>query len=171
MKKQIPYEAQIIRVADEYDALVHKRQYKSHIGIVDSLKIIIANTKPSPNAPKNTGFTKAGKNNKRVVKALLKVVIDDIEYEISSAIDYVKELESELERYKKIENYINKKNSSTKNKDIIYYEQYIDLLLQPGESVEEFDGLYQELKDAYKLRKDILNGLYLEIKNIKKLRI
>ena len=171
VKKQIPYEAQIIRVADEYDALVHKRQYKSHIGIVDSLKIIIANTKPSPNAPKNTVFTKAGKNNKRVVKALLKVVIDDIEYEISSAIDYVKELESELERYKKIENYINKKNSSTKNKDIIYYEQYIDLLLQPGESVEEFDGLYQELKDAYKLRKDILNGLYLEIKNIKKLRI
>ena len=41
LKKDIPYEAQIIRVADEYDALVNKRQYKSHIGITDSLKIII----------------------------------------------------------------------------------------------------------------------------------
>ena len=29
-KKDIPYEGQIIRVADEYDAIVSKRQYKSH---------------------------------------------------------------------------------------------------------------------------------------------
>ena len=40
-KKDIPYEAQIIRVADEYDAIVSKRQYKSHIGISDTLKILI----------------------------------------------------------------------------------------------------------------------------------
>ena len=32
-KKDIPYEGQIIRVADEYDAIVSKRQYKSHIGV------------------------------------------------------------------------------------------------------------------------------------------
>ena len=36
-KKDIPYEGQIIRVADEYDAIVSKRQYKSHIGISDTL--------------------------------------------------------------------------------------------------------------------------------------
>ena len=68
VKKDIPYEAQIIRVADEYDALVHKRQYKSHIGITDSLKIIIENTKPSPNAPKHTGYSRSGKDNKKIVK-------------------------------------------------------------------------------------------------------
>ena len=45
-KKDIPYEGQIIRIADEYDAIVSKRQYKSHIGISDTLKIIIENTKP-----------------------------------------------------------------------------------------------------------------------------
>ena len=95
LKKDIPYEAQIIRVADEYDALVHKRQYKSHIGITDALKIIIENTKPSPNAPKNTWYSKAGKNNKKIVKSLIKVVIDDIEYEISCTIDYVKDLSKE----------------------------------------------------------------------------
>lgn len=170
-KKDIPFEAQIIRVADEYDALVHKRQYKSHIGITDSLKIIIANTKVSPNAPKNTGFTNMGKNNKRIVKTLLKVVIDDIEYEIYSTMDYVKNLKKELDRYQKIENLIQKKNSSTKQKDIIYYEQYIDLLFQSGESLEEFNDLYQEVKDAYQIRKEKLENLHAEIKNVKNLRV
>ncbi len=167
-KKDIPYEAQIIRVADEYDALVNKRQYKSHIGITDALKIIIQNSQPAPNAPI---FSKVGKNNKKIVKTLLKVVIEDIEYEIACTIDYVKDLNNELDRYKKIESYIQKKNSSKKNKDIVYYEQYIDLLLRPDESIEDFYMLYQELKDAYEVRKKMLDDLYKEIKNIKKLRV
>ena len=33
-RKDIPIEGQIIRVADEFDAIVSKRQYKSHIGTV-----------------------------------------------------------------------------------------------------------------------------------------
>ena len=171
VKKDIPYEAQIIRVADEYDALVNKRQYKSHIGITDSLKIIIDNTKPSPNASKKTGYSKAGKNNKKIVKKLLKVVIDDIEYEIICTIDYVKDLDKELDRLKKIENYIKKKNSSQKQKDIIYYQEYIDLLLLPGESEKDFEKIYQEVKEAYELRKNMLDCLYKEIKTIKRLRV
>ena len=143
VKKNIPYEAQIIRVADEYDALVNKRQYKSHIGITDALKIIIDNTKPSPNALKKTGYSKAGKNNKKIVKKLLKVVIDDIEYEIICTIDYVKDLDKELDRLKKIENYIKKKKSSQKQNDIIYYQQYIDLVLMLGESEKDFEKIYQ----------------------------
>mgnify|MGYP004626263217 FL=1 len=169
-KKDIPYEAQIIRVADEYDALVHKRQYKSHIGITDSLKIIIDNTKPSANAPK-TPYSKSGKNNKIVVKALLKVVIDDIRYEIYSTASYIKELENDMARYKKIANLINKKNASSKAQKIEYYNQYINLLLQPGESIEEFSQLRSELENAYNSRKKILSDLYLEIKNIKKLHV
>jgi len=171
VKKDIPFESQIIRVADEYDALVHKRQYKSHIGITDSLKIIIANTKPSPNAPKHTGYTSAGKNNKKIVKTLLKVVIDDIEYEISATIDYVKELKQELNRYKKIKELIDKMNKSKKEKDITYYKQYIDILLQPGETIEEFDSLVQELQEAYDFRKQTLLNLEQEIRNIKKLKV
>ena len=171
VKKNIPYEAQIIRVADEYDALVNKRQYKSHIGITEALKIIIENTKPSSNAPKNTGYSKAGKNNKEIVKKLLKVVIDDIEYEISCTIDYVKNLEEDLDRLKKIETYINKKNSSKKQKDIVYYKQYIDLLLLPGESEKDFSNIYYDAKNAYTLRKNILDNLYKEIKSIKKLHV
>ncbi len=171
VKKDIPYEAQIIRVADEYDALVNKRQYKSHIGITDALKIIIENTKPSSNAPKNSKYSKAGKNNKNIVKKLLSVVIDDIEYEISCTIDYVKDLEKDLDRFKKIETYINKKNSAKKQKDIDYYKQYINLLLLPGESEENFSNIYQDAQNAYSLRKNILDNLYKEIKNIKKLNV
>ena len=114
---------------------------------------------------------KLGKNNKKIVKKLLKVVIDDIEYEISCTIDYVKDLQKEINRYKEIEKYINKKNASTKKKHIVYYEQYIDLLLRPGESIEDFNDLYQEAKDAYQLRRNILNDLHKEIKNVKKLHV
>ena len=135
------------------------------------MKIIIDNTKPSPNALKKTGYSKAGKNNKKIVKKLLKVVIDDIEYEIICTIDYVKDLDKELDRLKKIENYIKKKNSSQKQKDIIYYQQYIDLLLMLGESEKDFEKIYQEAKEAYELRKNMLDGLYKEIKTIKKLRV
>ena len=47
-KKDIPYEAQIIRVADEYDAIVTKRQYTTHINISETLKDLIKDTKPDP---------------------------------------------------------------------------------------------------------------------------
>ena len=58
----IPYEAQIIRVADEYDAIVSKRQYKTHIGVTDTLKILIENAHN-------------GKNNPRIVKALIALLL------------------------------------------------------------------------------------------------
>ena len=46
-KKEIPYVAQIIRVADEYDAIVSKRQYKTHISISETLKILIKDANPT----------------------------------------------------------------------------------------------------------------------------
>lgn len=171
LKKDIPYEAQIIRVADEYDALVNKRQYKSHIGITDSLKIIIENAQPSPNAKPNTGYTFAGKNNKKIVKKLLLVVIDDIEYEISSTIDYVNYLNDELKRCKQIEKYIEKKNNAKKESDVLYFEQYINMLLRPGEKLENFDTIHEEFQKAYDLRNEVLVGLRQEIKNVKSLKV
>ena len=171
VKKDIPFEAQIIRVADEYDALVHKRQYKTHIGISEALKIIIENTKPSPDAPKNTGYTKSGKTNRKIVKKLIAVVIDDIEYEISCTIDYVKYLDHELKRFNKIGEYLDKMNNSKNNNDKIYYEQYINLLLKSNESISNYNTLYNEFIDAYDLRKNILSNLYKEIKIIKKLKV
>lgn len=171
VKKDIPFEAQIIKVADEYDALVHKRQYKSHIGISDSLKIIIEGTKPSSNAPQHTGFTNAGKLNKKVVRSLLKVVIDDIEYELSSIMDYVDTLKEELKRYKKIEYYLNKRNSARSEKKQIYYYEYLKLYLHQGESIDNFSQLYNELLNAYYLQMSKVDSLNKEIKIIKRLHV
>lgn len=171
VKKDIPFEAQIIKVADEYDALIHKRQYKSHIGVSDSLKIIIEGTKPSSNAPKHTGFTNAGKLNKKIVKKLFKVVIDDIEYELSSVMDYVDTLKEEIKRYKKIEYYLNKRNSAKSEKKQIYYYEYLKLYLHQGESIDNFSQLYNELINAYNLQKSNVDDLNKEIKIIQRLHV
>ena len=171
VKKDIPIEAQIIKIADEYDALVNKRQYKSHIGISDALKIIIDRTKPSPDAPPHTGFSKSGKNNKKIVKKLLKVVIDDIEYEISCMYDYVKDLSKEIDRYKTIAHYAQKRDKTKNERKKAYFEEYMKIYLHPEESLEEYENLFKETKEAYELRKNILNDLYKEIKIIKKFHV
>ena len=132
-KKDIPYEAQIIRVADEYDAIVSKRQYKSHIGISDTLKILIENTKPHQEVSKSsilntmTQYKKMGKNNPIIVRALFKVVIDDIEYEISSISRYLDSLKSELKRFDLIEQYASKMETANRQKTKNYYLEGIKL--------------------------------------------
>lgn len=171
VKKDIPIESQIIRVADEYEALVNKRQYKSHIGISDALKIIIDHTKPSENAPKHTGFSKAGKINKKIVKKLLKVVIDDIEYELSCKMDYVTSLKNEIKRFEKIEYYNKKRNSSKKEKQKLFYEEYMKLYLKDNESIDNFEQLYKEYIDTYNVKKAEVSNLNKEIKIIKRLHV
>ena len=52
-----------------FDAIVSKRQYKSHVGITDTLKILIENSKPLEEIKKSDALTeiatntKMGKNN------------------------------------------------------------------------------------------------------------
>lgn len=157
-KKDIPYEGQIIRVADEYDAIVSKRQYKSHIGISDTLKILIENCE-------------AGKNNPLIVKKLFKVVIDDTEYEISCIQSYVEELESELKRFGQIEKYREKMLNAKKEKDKNYYYEGIKMLLKNNETIDNYLSIYEEYKSAYEKRKAIIDNLYKEIKIIKKLKV
>ena len=158
LKKDIPYEGQIIRVADEYDAIVSKRQYKSHIGISDTLKILIENANN-------------GKNNPLIVRKLLKVVIDDIEYEIYCTQSYLEELKSELKRLEQISKYKEKMGNSKKEKDKNYYLEGIKLLLKSNETSENYISIYNEYKKAYETRKAIIDNLYNEIKIIKKLKV
>ena len=135
-KKDIPYEGQIIRVADEYDAIVSKRQYKSHIGISDTLKILIENSKPIEHPQKSDALskiaddTKLGKNNPIIVRTLFKVVIDDIEYEIYCTQSYIESLKDELKRFEQIEKYRQKMESAKKEKDKNYYLEGIKMLLK-----------------------------------------
>ena len=78
---------------------------------------------------------------------------------------------NELKRYKKIGDYIEKMNNSKNDNDKIYYKQYINLLLNDDESIENYSNLYNEFLSAYNLRKKILLNLHNEIKIIKKLKV
>lgn len=156
--KEIPYEAQIIRVADEFDAISSKRQYKSHIGISDTLKILIENTQ-------------AGKSNPKVMKCMIKVVIDDTEYEISCKQEYLDSIEGDLARLKEIDKYRIKMESAKKEKDKAYYLEGMKMLLKQGETIENYKQVLDELNSAYELRKGEIDNLWKEIKVIKKLKV
>lgn len=176
-KKDIPYEGQIIRVADEYDAIVSKRQYKTHIGISDTLKIIMENTLPSDNIKSSDALNeiaqnaKMGKNNPIIVRALFKVVRDDVEYEIFSSQNYVDSLKEELKRFEQIEKYRLKMESSKTEKKKNYYLEGMKVLLQEGETLENYKTIYDEYKIAYDKRKAMIDDLYKEVKIIKSLKI
>ena len=176
-KKDIPYEGQIIRVADEYDAIVSKRQYKSHIGISDTLKILIENSHPSQQTSQSSALSKGnenaklGKNNPAIVKVLLKVVLDDVYYEIACSQDYVDYLEENLKRFKKIEKYYDKMlNSKTESKKN-YYLEYMKLYFRENENIDNFRTLYKDYEYAYQNRKEKIDTLYNEAKIIKKLKV
>ena len=176
-KNKIPYEGQIIRVADEYDAIVSKRQYKTHVGISDTLKILVDETKPSitPNYSGTLSYlaeeTKLGKSNPVIVRTLFKVVIDDIGYEITCTQGYLESLTEDIKRLKQMIKYKNKMEKAKSEKDRSYYEEGIHVLAKPGETVDNLEQIHQEYEEAYNTRKAIVDNLYHEIKLIKKLRV
>lgn len=173
-KKNIPFEAQIIRVADEYDAIVSKRQYKSHIDISDTLQIIIDNSKPmdKSNALYSlVKISKLGKVNPKVVKALLKVVIDDIEYEITCLLDYLNYLKAQISRLEQVDSYYNKMILAKSDKKKNYYLEGIKYLLGENESIEKYKDVLSEYQGALRLRQEKIDKLYSEIKKIKKMKV
>lgn len=169
-KKDIPLEAQIIRVADEYDAIVSKRQYKSHIDISDTLQIIIGDSKPDA-LSKLASDSKVGKVNPKIVKVLLKVVIDDIEYEISELYEYIEYLKSQIERLEQIDIYYNKMIIQKRDSKKQYFAEGIKELLDRNETMENYKDILYEYQDALKARQEKIEKLYSEIKKIKKLKV
>ena len=176
-KNSIPYEAQIIRVADEYDAIVSKRQYKSHIGISDTLKILIENANPNPNIPlpqnvkDSKELSKLGKNNPAIVKGLLKVVLDDVYYEIACSQEYVDYLLENIKRLELIEKYYNKMQKAKTADKKNYFLEYMKIYFKENENVDNFQQTYVDFKNAYELRKSKIDNLYNEAKIIKKLKV
>ena len=175
-KKDIPYVGQIIRVADEYDAIVSKRQYKTHINISDTLKILIKDARPEEHIKsvaldQLSGNYRLGKINPKVLRVLFKVVIDDIEYEITCVLEYVSFLKSQIKRLELANKYYSKMENAQKEKDKNYYLEGVKQLLETGETVENFKKVFEEYKTALQNRQHIIDSLYNEIKIIKKLRI
>lgn len=174
-KKDIPIEGQIIRVADEFDAIVSKRQYKTHIGITDTLKLLIKETQPT--IPMSVALksmeenTKIGKLNPKVVKCLFKVVIDDINYEISCIFDYTKYLDTQIKRLETISSYNIKRETAKKDTKKEYYAACMQAMFEKGEDFRNYKFVLEEYRAAYLKRKEIINNLFDEIKIIKKLRV
>ena len=175
--KEIPLEGQIIRVADEYDAIVSKRQYKTHIGITDTLRILIQNTKPLDQISNGSALTelseyaKLGKISPRILKCLFRVVIDDTEYEISQTYYYLDFLKDQITRLKQISRYNEKMLQQSKQKKYNYYKEGMQMLFEPGETTENYKDILNEYEKAYIVRKQNIDKLFDEVKHIKKLRI
>lgn len=175
-KKDIPYVAQIIRVADEYDAIVTKRQYTTHINISETLKLLIKDAKPTDYI-KTVALDslkenyKVGKINAKALKALFKVVIDDTLYEISCVMEYIDYLEEQIKRLEKIEKYDFKSKKAKKEKEKEYYKEGMKMLFSQGENFENYQQVLTEYREAVILRQDVKDKLYNEIKIIKKLKV
>ncbi len=172
---KIPYEAQIIRVADEFEAISAKRQYKTHIGIIETLNILIDDTKPNPIQSIPDGLkilateTRLGKIDRKIVKALFKVVIDDTEYEIASRSDYLDYLKDEIKRFEEANKWYQKMQDAATESKKEYFREGVAALLRRNESVDRVPETLVELQEAYKVRKAHIEKLYLEVKQIKKL--
>lgn len=175
-KKDIPYIAQIVRVADEYDAITAKRQYKTHINISDTLKLLIKDAQPEEHI-KSVALDhlktneKLGKINARILKILFKVVIDDIIYEIACIQEYIKYLESEIKRLNTADKYWTKMNNAKKEKDREYFAQGLEYILSMGETAQNFHQIQEEYKTALKSKEEAVDKLYDEIKIIKRLKV
>ena len=173
---QIPYEAQIIRVADEFEAITAKRQYKSHIGIVDALNIIIEHARPTPikdstDLKKRFFNPNVGKIDKKVLKQLFKVVIDDTEYEIVARSDYVDFLQKEIKRVSHAKKYYDKYKKAKTEEKRKYIEEEAKYYLNANEKLEMLPQMLVEFEEASKIRKEHIKKLYSEVNQIKKLKI
>ena len=173
-KPDIPYSAQIIRVADEYDAIVTKRQYTTHVNISETLKDLIKDARPDPKLAALDHLSqnsKVGKINKRVLKILFKVVIDDILYEISCLYDYLDYLKENIKRLELVMKYNEKMNNTKSDKKKQYYKEGMRMLFLADENFDNFHQVYEDYKSALDMRSGRVQQLYDEIKIIKKLEI
>lgn len=171
---KIPMEAQIVRVADEYDAIVTKRQYTTHINISETLKELIKDAQPDPKfvaLDYLSQNSKVGKINKRVLKVLFKVVIDDILYEISCIYDYLDYLKENIKRLELVIKYATKMEEAKTDKKKAYYKEGMRLLFQVDENFDNYKQVYEDYKNALNIRAERIEKLRNEIKIIKKLEV
>ncbi len=175
-KEKIPFVARIIRVADEYDALVTKRHYTTHVHISDTLKDMIRDAHPE-NYEKVVALgqlsenSKVGKISPKLLKVLFKVVIDDTKYEISCVVDYIDYLKDNIKRLELIDSYNFKMQKTSNQSKRDYYKEGMQMLFQAGENFQNYHQVLQEYRDALIVRETRINDLYNEIKIIKKLKV
>lgn len=173
-KRDIPYSAQIIRVADEYDALVTKRHYTTHVNISETLRVLIKDAqppKPIVALDQLKQNERLGKINPKPLKSLFKAVINDTLYEISCIQNYTQFLETQIKRLETIKRYNYKREQSRRADRKDYYLAGMRMMLQSGETFENYEQILEEYRNALVLRKKTIDDLYNEIKIIKRLKV
>ncbi len=171
VKEDLPFEAQIIRVADEFDAICSRRQYKSHIDISDTLKIIAEKTIPAYKTGREAKNPNYSQMNPTIVHALLDIVIDDTKYEIDCRNSYINYIQEEIKRLKKADEYIQGYNEAKKERDKNDFKELIEYTLKSGETVDNYKQIIEEYTKALGERKEDINKLKEEIKKIKDIKI
>lgn len=171
VKEDIPYEAQIIRVADEFDAICSRRQYKSHIDISDTLKILAEKTIPAYKTGREAKKPEYSQMNPTIVQALLDVVTQDVHYEIDCKKSYIDYIEEQLERLKKIDEYVQGYNEATKERDKKDYKELIKYSLKSGETTDNYKQIAEDYKKALVARKNDIEKLEQEIKKIESIKV
>lgn len=172
-KKEIPYYSQIIHIADVFDAIVTKRQYKTHVNISETLRLLIRDSQPTRQTVALdllSTFSKDGKINPKILKVLFKVVIDDTLYEISCTLEYMEYLKSQIKRLNKIQKFDEKMKGSKRQSEIDYYKDYMNLLFEKGETYENYKQVLEEYKVALEIKEDLIVKLKREIEIIKALK-
>ena len=142
------------------------------------LEFLIENATPVPAKPeenldkKMTKLRKKyGKINKKILIQLFKIVIDDIEYEITCVKEYVDYLAQQIQRLETIKSYYEKYKMSMTEQDKMYYAENIKQLFSTGETIENFNTILEDYKKAYNVRAEKINNLYNEINIIKRLKV
>lgn len=172
-KKDIPYFAQIIHIADVFDAIVTKRQYTTHVNISETLRILIKDSQPTRQTVALdllNSYSKLGKINPKILRVLFKVVIDDTLYEISCTSQYVDYLKDQIKRLGKIKKYYEKMQNAKKQTEKDYYRDYMKLLFEPGENYENYTQVEKEYEHALDIKEELIDKLYKEIDIIKNLK-
>ncbi len=169
---EIPYASQIIHVADVYDALVTKRHYTTHVNISATLQDLIKESIPTSHlvALDALSFSNNGKINKKALRALFKVVIDDTLYEIASTKEYVSHLKDAVSRLTQVAEFDIQRNKQTSQKAREYYENGMKVLLTGNENMNNYKDALKDYKKAIETKNQLIDDLYNEVKILKKLK-
>lgn len=170
-KDDIPMEGQIIRVADEFDAIVSRRQYKSHIDISDTLKILADKTIPAYKTGREAKIPEYSQMNPTIVQALLEVVTEDVRREIDYKGSYIEYIKEQLERLKKLDEYLQGYNEATNRRDKKDFEELVKYSLKSGETTENYKQITEDYKKALLSRQEDIEKLKQEIKKIENIKI
>ena len=112
-----------------------------------------------------------GKIDKKIVKALFKVIQEDTEYEIAARIEYLDFLKEEIARLSKVEKIYKKYISTSSQSKKEYHKQEAELYLKQNETLDNFGDVLNEYKISLDNRTKHIAELYKEVKQIKKLKV